>query len=174
MNGQVLYTAKNFSVRSGTFIRAETGEAKEVVYVDQPAVAVGIPLLSDGRILFAQQWRPLVGSVLLECPGGKVEPGESPEDALRRELSEEVGLFPRNVRRLGDYFSSVGASNEHIFFFLVSDLLLVERRQEDRKKIDLVYLTLSEARDHLRRSMFLDGKTMLALFTYMAQLEGTV
>jgi ADP-ribose pyrophosphatase len=174
MNGQILYTAKNFSVRSDTFIRAETGETKQIVYVDQPAVAVGIPLLSDGRILFAQQWRPLIGGVLLECPGGKVESGESPEDALCRELSEEVGLFPRSVRKLGDYFSSVGASNEHIFFFVVSDLLPVERRQEDSKKIDLVYLTPSEARDHLRRSMFLDGKTMLALFTYFTQLESAL
>lgn len=109
------------------------------------------------------------GDVLLECPGGKVEAGESPESALRRELSEEIGFNPRTVRKLGDYYSSVGASTEHIYFFLASDLARVERRQEDRQKIKLVYLTKAEALNRLRTAMFPDGKTRLALFTYFAE-----
>ena len=79
MNAHIIYKAKNFSVREGTFVRPDTGEQKELVYVDQPAVAVAIPLLDDGRIVFAEQWRPLVGAVLLECPGGKLENGETPK-----------------------------------------------------------------------------------------------
>jgi len=168
MTDQVVFQAKNFCVRSGTFTLPETGEKRDLVYVDQPAVAVALPLMDDETIVFAQQWRPLVGNVTLECPGGKVEEGESPEEALRRELSEEIGLLPGTIRRLGHYFSSVGASNEHIFFFVVESLTHVQRRQEDRKKIDLVYLTVSDARDRLLNSRFLDGKTMLALYTFFA------
>jgi len=46
----------------------------------------------DGRVLLAQ--RPEVKSMagLWEFPGGKVEPGESPEGALIRELHEELGI----------------------------------------------------------------------------------
>ena len=47
---------------------------------------------ADGRILLAQ--RPAGKSMagLWEFPGGKVEPGESPEAALIRELHEELGI----------------------------------------------------------------------------------
>lgn len=171
MNGRVIYAAKNFTVRAGSFVRPDTGEQRELDFVDQPDVAVAIPLLQDGRIVFAEQWRPLVGEVLLECPGGKVEAGEAPEEAVRRELSEEIGLVPGSIRRLGDYFSSVGASNEHIFLFVASNLKAVQRRRQDRQKIKLVYLTLNEARDRLLESVFHDGKTMLALFTYFSQSD---
>ena len=46
----------------------------------------------DGRVLVAKrpEGRDLAG--LWEFPGGKVEPGERPEDALIRELAEELGI----------------------------------------------------------------------------------
>jgi 8-oxo-dGTP diphosphatase len=47
---------------------------------------------ADGRVLLARRpaGKPLAG--LWELPGGKVEPGETPEAALIRELEEELGI----------------------------------------------------------------------------------
>lgn len=56
-----------------------------------PVVAVAL-IAPDGRILMQQ--RKLAGAFggLWEFPGGKVEPGESPESALLREIEEELGI----------------------------------------------------------------------------------
>jgi 8-oxo-dGTP diphosphatase len=47
---------------------------------------------ADGRVLLSQrpEGKPLAG--LWEFPGGKVEPGETPEASLIRELNEELGI----------------------------------------------------------------------------------
>ena len=49
----------------------------------------------DGRILLAQRPAGKAMAGLWEFPGGKVEPGERPEDTLIRELKEELGIVVR-------------------------------------------------------------------------------
>jgi len=63
-------------------------------------VATGL-LLHEGRVLV--QKRPLGGAWpgLWEFPGGRIEPGESPEEAVVRELEEETGLATRITAPLG-------------------------------------------------------------------------
>ena len=47
---------------------------------------------ADGRVLLAQRPEGKAMAGLWEFPGGKVEPGETPEAALIRELKEELGI----------------------------------------------------------------------------------
>lgn len=54
-------------------------------------LVVGVALLLDGRVLSARRTSPPEVAGGWELPGGKVEPGESPEAAARREIREELG-----------------------------------------------------------------------------------
>lgn len=58
-------------------------------------------LIADGLLLLAQRSRPAELAGLWELPGGKVELGESPQDALVRELREELGVETSVGEQLG-------------------------------------------------------------------------
>ena len=64
------------------------GQAERAV-VD---VAVGVLLQADGQFLLTSRPEGKVYAGYWECPGGKLEAGESVEQALRRELQEELGI----------------------------------------------------------------------------------
>lgn len=54
-------------------------------------LVVGAAIFRDGAVLAARRTAPAEAAGRWEFPGGKVEPGESPEDALVREIGEELG-----------------------------------------------------------------------------------
>ncbi|MFE0673946.1 (deoxy)nucleoside triphosphate pyrophosphohydrolase [Streptomyces sp. NPDC058867] len=66
----------------------------------EPIVVVGAALLDDGRLLAARRSAPPELAGRWELPGGKVEPGETPEAALVRELREELGVETEPVERV--------------------------------------------------------------------------
>jgi 8-oxo-dGTP diphosphatase len=63
-------------------------------------VVVGAAVVRDGRLLAARRTAPPEAAGRWELPGGKVDPGESPDDALVREVDEELGCRVAVVRWL--------------------------------------------------------------------------
>jgi 8-oxo-dGTP diphosphatase len=61
---------------------------------------VGAAMVRDGCVLAARRTTPPDAAGRWEFPGGKVEHGETPEQALERELREELGVSARVVRWL--------------------------------------------------------------------------
>lgn len=58
----------------------------------EPHTVVGAAIIRDGRVLACRRTSPPRAAGLWELPGGKVEVGESPEQALVREIAEELQL----------------------------------------------------------------------------------
>jgi len=60
-------------------------------------VVCGVLTQPDGRFLLAQRPEGRIWAGFWEFPGGKIEPGESPAEALSRELLEELGIEVRSA-----------------------------------------------------------------------------
>ena len=92
---------------------ADDSPAKSLMLVVAAAL-----LSSDGRVLV--QLRPTGKALagLWEFPGGKVEPGETPEVALVRELAEELGIGVAEVDLAPLTFASAPLVNRHLLLLL--------------------------------------------------------
>jgi 8-oxo-dGTP diphosphatase len=76
----------------------------------------------EGRVLAGQRKPGGNHPLKWEFPGGKVEPGESPEDALIRELTEELGIQARIAGEITRYeYEYAGRSRILLIFYRVVD-----------------------------------------------------
>ncbi len=111
-------------------------------------LVVAAALVDDeGRILIAQrpEGKQLAG--LWEFPGGKVEPGETPEVALIRELQEELGITVKQACLAPFVF----ASHTYETFHLLMPLFLIRRwdgELEPREHAALKWVRPNDMRDY--------------------------
>ena len=77
-------------------------------YINSAAAVAALIPDSEGRLMLVTRGvEPDYGK--LDLPGGFIDPGETPENALKRELREELGLKVKSMRYLGS------APNEYLF-----------------------------------------------------------
>jgi len=84
-------------------------------------VVAGI-IFQDGKILVCQRTRHQTMPMKWEFPGGKIEEGEQPRDALRRELEEELGIratIGEEIARIKHEYK--GGSSVELRFYLVQE-----------------------------------------------------
>jgi ADP-ribose pyrophosphatase len=81
------------------------------------AEGVSVMCVQQGRLLVQEQYSYPPDQILLELPGGAVEPGETLEAAARRELVEECGLLAGPLTPLGGYYLNNRRSNARMFVF---------------------------------------------------------
>ena len=81
--------------------------------------SIVLPVTVDGNVILVVQPRVFTRSgVGIELPAGYVDVGEEYEDAARRELFEETGYVPENIRLLGQFYQDQGCSAAYNKSFL--------------------------------------------------------
>ncbi len=81
------------------------------------ADSVAIVAVDGDALVAVRQPRAGAGEATLELPSGKLEAGEGPDAAVRRELAEECGLDAAEWRRLGAFWAVPAYSTEYVHVY---------------------------------------------------------
>ncbi|WP_337844326.1 NUDIX hydrolase [Thermus sp.] len=148
--------------------RLRTHTGRELTYIYRPgpvAASFVLPVTPEGTGLFIRQYRHPTGKFLLEVPAGKVDPGETPEEAAHRELLEEVGARAKSLIPLPSFHPQPSFTAVVFHPFLALEARVVaEPKLEDGELLEVVELPLKEAYALLERGEIQDASTALTLF----------
>jgi ADP-ribose pyrophosphatase len=121
-NEQTVYSGPRFDVKRADFERDSDIVTREWIEPGD-AVAVLPYSIKDNYFTMALQPREITGRYVLSLCAGKIEPGEAPGNAAKRELSEELGLRYEGTMMefVGVFYSSEGITTEKTYIFLAKD-----------------------------------------------------
>lgn len=163
-----VYKGKIVSVRIDTVITSDGHEAIREV-VERPDTVSVVAIDDNDDILLVRQYRYAAGQYTLEIPAGTIDPGETPEDAARRELREETGYDCGNLIRLITYFPSIGYSTEKMTVYLATDLV-PSPLKGDEAEIKLERLPFKKVLESILKGtpLFTDAKSITGVLLAMS------
>lgn len=138
---------------------------REVVEHDDCVAIVAVD--DKDNVLLVEQFRKPVGKELLEIPAGGIDPGETPEDCVRREMREETGFLPQKVVKLGGFYSAPGFCTEYLYLYLATDLVHSPLQAEDTENISLVRQQLTEIPELIASGAIVDAKSIAGLLAFL-------
>jgi 8-oxo-dGTP pyrophosphatase MutT (NUDIX family) len=130
----------------------------EVLY--HPGAAAVLPFLDDDRVLMLRQYRYAIREWLWEVPAGKLDPGESPDACVVRELEEETGYRAGRIEPLGDLLTAPGFTNERICLYTAHDLVAGTLARGPAEQIEMHEMAFDRVVAMIERGEINDAKTV--------------
>lgn len=152
-------------------VQLEDGTTSTREVVHHHGGACVLPVDDDGNVTMVRQFRYALGEELWELPAGKLEAGEDPFEAAKRELSEECGLTADTYTELGVVYPTVGYDSERIYLWAAEGLHTVGQHLDAGEFLDVVKMPFAQALGLVMDGIIKDSKTQVALLKY-AQLRG--
>jgi ADP-ribose diphosphatase len=161
ISSREVYKCSLFRVTEDHAVDQKAGFKIDRSVVRHAGSAVMMAVDEKKRVLLVRQYRLPAEKYLWELPAGRLDPGERPLEAAKRELVEETGYSARTWRKLVSFWVSPGYVQEKMTIFLATNLTEGKATPMDDERIETGWFTRKELGEMIRTNKIEDAKTML-------------
>jgi ADP-ribose pyrophosphatase len=165
LNRKYVYQGKVFDVIVDE-VMYPSGRKTVREIADHPGGSVAVALFPDERIILVKQHRYPFDEVVWECPAGKLNKGEDPLVAAKREFEEETGYQAATWKKLTAMYPTPGFCNEIDYIYLATNLSPVaggHRREEGEQTMQIEILPFAQALEMIDNQEIVDAKTICGI-----------
>lgn len=130
-----------------------------------------LPVTDDGHVVVQEEFRHAANRLILEIPGGCAEPGETPDEAILRELREESGYEPNELVSLGIHMPDPNFLRVEHHLYLGLGCRKVAEIERDTS--DFIETRLYKVEDWIQMCLngrIIDGKSVTATMRSLPHL----
>lgn len=163
IDGELVYNGHFLKVQRDT-IELPDGKRTGREYILHPGAVVILPLLDDGTVLMERQYRYPLHDVFIEFPAGKIDPGEDPLLAAKRELEEETGYSGGEWQFVTTIHNAIAYSDEHLDLYLARGLKPGAAKLDEGEFLETFTASIDELLQWVREGKITDVKTVIGIF----------
>lgn len=177
LNGEKTLTRKDiFTGRIITVhvddVELENGKTGYREVVDHPGGVCVAAVTKDMELLFVRQFRYPYHEICLELPAGKLEKGEDPAEAIKRELREETGCTGKNWQFHGNLYPSPGYCGEIIRLWSCEvDKESGEQDLDEDEFVECEKIPITKAVEMVMNNEIPDAKTQVLILKVARMYE---
>lgn len=166
LSEEVKYDGPRFNVVQKKYIRDDGVEFIRDIVNPGEAVVI-LPINENNEVIFETQLRESIGKVSLELPAGRIDPGEIPIQAAKRELEEETGFVANKLELMISLYPSTGYTSEKVHIFLAKDLKKGYVKLDATEEIlNLVNIPIEECIKKAKNGELENASQIIAILLY--------
>ena len=162
LSGETVFDGKIMHVRRDIVELSDGSEAFREV-VDHSGGVCVLALDDERRVLVVRQFRYPHEKVLCEIPAGKLERGEDPFEAAKRELREETGAVAQKWESLGEIYPTPAYCGEIIRMYLAQELDFGETALDEGEFLEVERVDFDLLVQKVLSGEIRDAKTVAAV-----------
>lgn len=145
--------------------KIELPDGNEAVreYIKHLGAACVVPLTDEMEVIAVKQYRYPIGRVTIEIPAGKMDAGEEPIEAAKRELSEETGVENADLEYIGGLHPAFAYADEIIHMYVAKNFVYGETHTDNDEFLNVVKIPLNEFVRMIMDGQIQDAKTISAI-----------
>ena len=168
ISSEMIYEGAILNLRKDkVIVRDGRTSYREIVEHNGGVVILGVT--DEGKIPMIRQYRKAAGQIMFELPAGKLEKGEDPAEAALRELKEETGYTAERIRRVAEFYPTLGYSEEILYLFFAEGLTPGNTDFDDNESILIEEYSPETLYELVDAGKINDGKTLIALLLHRSQ-----
>ena len=166
LSSQQIYSGRAIRLRVDT-VEEPNGKTSTREIVEHADCVAIVAVDEQNNVVMVRQLREAVDNTLLEIPAGGIDPGEDPNETVRRELQEEIGFLPQKIERMGGFYATPGYGTEYLYLYLATNLKPSQLKAEDTENIEVVKVPLSKIPELIASGEICDAKSIAGLLRYI-------
>ncbi|MXV51897.1 NUDIX domain-containing protein [Pedobacter sp. HMF7647] len=158
-------------------LRVDTCEMPDGTIIDDyyvleyPDWVNAVALTEDNQVIIIRQYRHAAEEVITEIPGGCIDPGETPDQAVARELLEETGYSFNKFEKLAVLYANPStAKNQTHTYLATGGKKIQEQHLDGREEIEVELVSIDKLKEMLFNNEFGQALHASALFYALAKL----
>lgn len=144
-------------------VRLPNGELAKREEVEHPGGCSIVAITPDNEVFFVNQFRYAYDEVVKEIPAGKLEKGEDPYEAMKRELREETGCLAESFVYLGTTYPTPGYTNELLRIWACRVSASTDQDLDPDEFLEVEKIPLDKAVEMVMNNEIPDAKSQIGI-----------
>jgi 8-oxo-dGTP pyrophosphatase MutT (NUDIX family) len=172
LESEYLFKKQWLTVRKDVCELPNGAQHSSYYILEYPTWVSAFALTADGKVVMVKQYRHGLSVESIELPGGVVDDGETPEQAIQRELKEETGYEFDSIEEIGKVAPNPATSNNYMHMFIAKGgRKVAEQSLDETEDVEILFHSIEEVKSLVKENKIVQALHTTCIFYALEKLD---